>query len=387
MDHPVAASRAHASDPDIAVIGGGVIGLAIAWRAAVRGASVAVFDPAPGRGASWVGAGMLAPVTEVHYGEEMLLRLNLAGAERYPSFVAELEDATGMDIGYRPCGTLVVARDADDNTALEDLFRFQRELGLKAERLSARECRNYEPALSPRTRAGIFVPGDHQVDTRALVAALLVACERAGVSFVQTEIVEIESREGRVTSLFDANERRHLLRGTAVLAAGARSSAIHGADKAGLAFVRPVKGQLVHLRSPEPLVKGNVRGLDVYLVGRADGRLVVGATVEEQGFDTTVTAGAVHDLLHAAYELVPGITESEVVETIAGLRPATPDNAPYVGATSMEGLFAATGHYRNGVLLAPITADAVVSEVLDGKVLDVARPFSPLRTRRAEPAR
>lgn len=381
MDHPDSLSpvpRASSAAPDIAVIGGGLIGLAVARRAALRGTSVTVFDPVPGRGASWVGAGMLAPVTEVHYGEEVLLRLNLAASGAYPDFVSELEDATGHSVGYRRCGTLMVARDTDDKAALEDLFSFQTELGLGVERLTARECRKYEPALSPRTRAGIFVAGDHQVDTRALVRALLAACESAGARFERSTVTEIFSEGGRASSLVDDRGERTSF-GAAVLAAGARSTELLGLAAAGMPRVRPVKGQLLHLRSPEPLVNGNLRGLDVYLVGRADGRLVVGATVEEQGFDTRITAGAMRDLLQWAYELVPGLTELEVVETIAGSRPTTPDNAPLIGKTALDGLFAATGHYRNGVLLAPSTADAVVSEIVDGDVHEIARPFSPTR--------
>src|ERR671918_383384 len=161
---------------DVVVVGGGVIGLGIAWRAAAAGMAVTVVDPAPGRGASWAAAGMLAPVTEVHYGERLLLELNLAAAARWPSFAADVEQASGLDVGYRRCGTLAVARDADDNAALEDLYRFQRGCGLDVERLRSRECRQLEPGLAPGIRGGVLAAGDHQVDNRALVQALLVAC-------------------------------------------------------------------------------------------------------------------------------------------------------------------------------------------------------------------
>jgi glycine oxidase len=361
--------------PEVAVVGGGVIGLASAWRLASRGATVVVIDPAPGRGASWAAAGMLAPVTEVHPGEEELLRLNLASASEYPAFVEELTAQTGVDLGYRRSGTLIVARDSDDNAALEDVYRYQQRLGLEVERLSGREARRREPALSPRTRGGIYVPGDHQIDNRALVGALLEACEKSGVRFVRTKVVAIA--RGPELALADGSL---IGAGAVVVAAGAEASRIDGStEEAGLPPLRPVKGQLLHLRARDPLLHGNVRGLETYLVGRSDGRLVVGATVEERGFDRRVTAGAVHELLRAAYELVPGITELELVETVAGLRPATPDNGPVIGRTDSPGVIVATGHYRNGVLLAPVTADAVARLVLDDEVADVIVSFSPKR--------
>lgn len=368
-------ARDVARDLDAVVVGAGVIGLACAWRLAQRGATTALVDPDPAGGASWAAAGMLAPVTEVHYREEGLLRLNLASSERYPGFVSELTDETGQDVGYRRAGTVMVARDGDDNAALDHVFRYQTELGLEVQRLNARACRKHEPALSPRIRGGIDIPGDHQIDNRALVAALQEACERRNVGIVRKGVAGVVGRSGSVEGVRLEDDTQ--LRAPAVLlATGATTSRIAGLEEAGLPPIRPVKGQLVHLKGAEALVHGNVRGLDVYLVGRADGRLVVGATVEEQGFDRRITAGALHDLLHAAYELVPGITELEVVETIAGSRPATPDNAPILGPTRLEGLFVATGHYRNGVLLAPVTADAMAETVATGRTPEEIAPFS-----------
>lgn len=365
-------------DLDVIVVGAGVIGLACAWRLAQRGATAAVVDPDPARGASWAAAGMLAPITEVHYREEALLRLNLVSSERYPRFVSELISETGHEVGYRRAGTVMVARDNDDNAALEHVFRFQLELGLEVERLDARSCRKHEPALSPRIRGGIDIPGDHQIDNRALITALREACTRRGVDLVRRNVESVEERDGRAEGV--RLDDGAVLRAPAVLlATGAETSLVGGLEGAGLPPIRPVKGQLVHLKGAEPLVHGNVRGLDAYLVGRADGRLVVGATVEEQGFDRRITAGALHDLLRSAYELVPGITELEVVETVAGSRPATPDNAPILGATALDGLFVATGHYRNGVLLAPVTADALAETIGTGKVPDEIAPFSVAR--------
>ena len=332
-------------------------------------------DPEPGRGASWAAAGMLAPVTEVHYNEEELLRLNLASHALYPAFVAELEADSGRSVGYRRCGTLMVARDNDDNSALSDLFEFQKRLGLEVTRLRGPEVRSFEPGLVSSVRGGIRVEGDHQIDNRALVEALLAACRARGVSFVAAAVAEIRRGAEVELHLADGGE---LAAPQVVVAAGARSAGITGIRPLP---VRPVKGQLLHLRSRDgsPVLAGNVRGLEVYMVPRSDGRLVVGATVEEQGFDDRVTAGAVRDLLDAAFELLPEVAELELVEVAVGHRPGTPDNAPLIGAIEVDGVFVATGHHRNGVLLAPATAE-VIGALLGGAEpeWDIT-PFSPDR--------
>jgi glycine oxidase len=384
---------------DVVVVGGGVVGLGVAWRAAQAGMAVTVVDPAPGRGASWAAAGMLAPVTEVHYGEQALLRLNLAAADRWPAFAAELEAAAGAPIGYRRCGTLTVARDADDNAALEDLYQFQLRCGLEVERLRSRDCRRLEPGLAPSVRGGVLAPGDHQVDNRAMAGALATACERAGVRLLAGKVAELAVDGDRVTGVVLADGAApapggaaaaawqavagggRLAAGTVVLAAGCWSRDLGGLAAELLPPVRPVKGQLLHLRGPagDPLCRRNVRGLEVYVVPRADGRVVVGATVEEQGFDARVTAGAVHDLLRAAFELLPDAAELELVETVAGLRPGSPDNAPLLGPAGVDGLVVATGHYRNGILLAPVTADAVAELLATGRVPAAIAPFRPDR--------
>jgi glycine oxidase len=365
---------------DAVVVGGGVIGLGIAWRATHAGMTVTVVDEAPGRGASWAAAGMLAPVTELHYGEDELLALNLASAARWPSFAAEVEEASGQPVGYRPGGTLAVARDADDNAALEDLYRFQLRCGLDVQRLRSRECRQLEPGLHPSIRGGVLAAGDHQVDNRALVLALLGACERAGVRMLAGRVAELATQDDRVTGVVLAGGEARSA-GTVVLAAGCWSGGLGGLAAEALPPVRPVKGQLLYLRGPadQPLCSRNVRGLEVYVVPRGDGRVVVGATVEEQGFDTTVTAGAVHDLLRAALELLPDAAELELTETVVGLRPGSPDNAPMLGPAGPEGLVVATGHYRNGILLTPVTADAVAELLATGRVPELIARFGPGR--------
>ena len=379
----------HQPSLDAVVVGGGVIGLGIAWRAALAGMAVTVVDEAPGRGASWAAAGMLAPVTEVHYGERPLLSLNLAAAARWPAFAAEVEEASGLPVGYRPGGTLAVARDADDNAALEDLYQFQLRCGLEVERLRSRECRQLEPGLAPSIRGGILAAGDHQVDNRALVEALLVACQRAGVRMVRGRVAELAVQADRVTGVLLAGggpvpspaDGETLAAGVVVLAAGCWSGGLRGLAAEALPPVRPVKGQLLYLRGPadQPLCSRNVRGLEVYVVPRTDGRVVVGATIEEQGFDTTVTAGAVADLLRAALELLPDVAELELAETVVGLRPGSPDNAPMLGPAGPDGLVVATGHYRNGILLTPVTADAIAELLATGRAPEMIAPFTPGR--------
>lgn len=362
---------------DVLVAGAGVIGLAVAWRAAQRGLSVTVVDDRPGSGASWAAAGMLAPVAEAAYGEEPLVELGRASLALYPSFVAELQEASGTDVGLRTAGTLLVGFDEDDVRALDRTHAFHRELGLAAARLTPRACRAQEPALTPRLRGGVQVTGDHSVDARALHAALLLAATRAGVTVLRAR-VEALLADDRVTGL-------RLVDGSAlagsqvVLALGPWSGTLPGVPPVP---VRPVKGQILRLRGERLLsgtVRALVRGRSVYLVPYAGDGLIVGASVEEQGFDARVTAGAVLDLLRDATEVVPGVTELELVETLARWRPGTPDNAPLLGPSALPGLVLATGHYRNGVLLTPVTA-AVVAAVLAGEdVPACARPFAPGR--------
>lgn len=369
---------------DVVIVGGGVIGLAIAWRTAQAGLSVAVVDEEPGRGASYAAAGMLAPVTEVHYGEEAVLALNLTSATLYPAFVEELEAATGTTVGFRPCGTLFVAGDDDDTAAIGDLFRFQRELGLPVQRLRRRECRALEPLLSPRVRGGIVADGDHQVDSRRLVDALLAASGQLGGTVHRQHATSLRLDGNRVVGVTLA-DGEVLDAAVVVLAAGCWSAAIAGVPPESRPPVRPVKGQILRLRgSAEPplltrTVRGLVHGAPVYLVPRTDGEVVVGATVEERGFDSTVTAGAVYELLRDAAEIVPGVSELELVEARAGLRPGSPDNAPLLGSTTVNGLVIATGHFRNGILLTPATADAVADLLVTGRVPELIAPFSPLR--------
>jgi glycine oxidase len=370
---------------DVLVIGGGIIGLVTAWRAAQRGLAAAVVDPEPGGGAAQVAAGMLAAVTELHYGEQTLLGLNLASARRYPDFAAELTELTGHDLGYRRCGTLAVALDADDRAHLRELHALQRQSGLDSQWLSGRECRRLEPMLAPGVRGGLRVDGDHQIDPRRLAGALVAACERAGVVFHRVWAERLTVSGDRAAGAVTADGTA-LGAGQVVLAGGSLSGRLAGVPRDVLPPVRPVKGQVLRLTMPgrhgpflSRTVRAVVRGSHVYLVPRESGELVVGATSEELGWDTTVTAGGVYELLRDAHELVPGITELPLTETRAGLRPGSPDNAPLLGPTGLEGLLLATGHHRNGVLLTPVTGDALAHALVTGELPEEARPFTPKR--------
>ena len=365
---------------DVVVIGGGVIGLAVAWRAAQRGASVCVLERGElGGGASHVAAGMLAPVTEADPGELALLELGLCSARMWPAFAAELAESSGADPGLRRCGALVVARDRDEAEALERELALRRELGLDVTRLLPSAARRCEPALTPTIRLALEVPGDHAADPRATVIALAEASRRTGVAlYTDTTAQRINLDGAKITGVQLAGGGV-VATEQVVVAAGAWSGAIAGLPDAVRLPLRPVKGQIMRLRDPAGpgLLERIVRFEGGYLVPRGDGRYVLGATMEERGFDTSVTAGGLYELLRDAGELVPAIHELIVEELSAGLRPATPDNAPVLGrCADVEGLLWATGHHRNGILLAPVTAE-IIAAALDGA--DVPRAFSAAR--------
>jgi glycine oxidase len=362
---------------DAVVIGAGLIGLSCAWRARKRGLSVLVVDRAEMAGArtSGVAAGMLAPVTEADFGEEGPLRVNLLARERWPGFAAELEEVTGLPTGYRDSGALVVAADRDDAEALRRLHDFQRSLGLASEWLTPSRCRALEPGLSPRIAGGILAPQDGSADPRATVRALAAAAEEVELG---VEVEAIEHDGSGVTGVRTSAGTIGCDR--VVVAAGPWSASL--APLGDGPPVRPVKGQILELRTrgamPNPFERV-LRSPRCYLVSRGDGRVVLGATVEEQGFDTAVTADGVFRLLEAAWEILPEVGELELVGAQAGLRPGTPDNAPVVGPGELEGLIWATGHWRNGVLLTPLTADAVAGLLAGERLPEELEAVSPAR--------
>jgi len=365
-------------DFDVVVVGGGVIGLSCAWRLARGGARVAVVERGePGGGATRVAAGMLAPVGELTFGEPELLELTLAAARLYPEFVAELEAATGVSTGYERLGALHVALDRDEAAQLRRVHDLQRSLELEAEWLPPRRCRDLEPGLTPSFHGGVLAAGEAAIDPRALTRVLLAACAAEGVEVrTGTEVVDGVFEGERLVGVRTASRRSdtsevsdrrldEVRAESVVLAGGARSGAMAWLPAEARPTVRPVKGQVVELRTRdgEPPARHILASERVYLVPRADGRLVVGATVEEMGFDTAVTAGGIHDLLREAYRLLPDVAEMEWVGASAGLRPGTPSNLPLVGPGAIDGLVLATGHYRNGILLAPLAAQAVADLV------------------------
>ena len=375
---------------DLVVVGAGVIGLAVAWRARSAGMSVTVFErDRAGAGASRVAAGMLAPVAEVEFGEagRRALELGLRSARMWPSFAAELEAASQLRLGMVRSGTLLLARDDDDAGELERQLEFRESLGLRVRRLLASRVRELEPALAPGVRLALEAPDDHALDPRAVLAALVRACAAAGVELRERTPVARVLLDGageRVEGVeLEDGERCEAAR--VVLATGAWSERIAGLPHGWSAPVRPVKGQTVRLRDAggAGLVGRVLRFRGGYLVPRADGAYVLGASVEERGFDTAATVGPVYELLRDAHELVPGLDELQVEELCVGLRPGTPDNVPCIGAAGARGLLWAAGHYRNGILLAPLTA-ALVVELLHGRTADPALSLcAPARFRGA----
>ena len=374
---------------DVAVVGGGAIGLSIAWRACAAGLRAVVLERARiGRGTSWHAAGMIAPIAEVTPAEEPLLELGLRSARAYPGFVAELAEAAGVDgVGYTTCGTLLVARDGDEAEALTRELALRVRYDLAVTRLRPSEARRREPALSPALRLALDVPDDHAVDPRALTAALARAVARGGG----------EVREGAAVAAVDVSDDRvagvvlgdgsRVGADRVVLAAGAWTGEIDGiGDPVPLA---PVKGQILRLHDPggPGLLTRVIRMGPSYITPRGDGRYVIGATSEERGFDVTVTAGAAFAMLRDASELVPGVSELVLDEFTAGLRPATPDNLPAIGwaPRGPAGLLWAVGHRRGGVLLAPVTAELVLG-LLAGETPDPAlAPLDPGRFAVAAP--
>jgi glycine oxidase len=390
----------NAQTADVVVVGGGIIGLAVAWRARQRGMTVTVFERgAIGRGASHVAAGMLAPVAEAEFGDagRRMLELGLRSAEIWPDFASELE--AEAPVGLAKTGTLLVARDEDEARELERQIAFRDSLGLGGERLRPSEAREREPALAPTIRLALEVPGDHSVDPRLVLEALKRACESTGVDLREhAPVVRIEcDRNGdRVTGVIVGSERglvasagegrpqdaastgerdEELVRAAqVVLAAGAWVERIGGLPSDGRLPVRPVKGQVLRLRDRDGpgLLRRVVRFGGGYLVPRGEGSYVLGATVEERGFELQPAAGGVYELLRDAHELVPGVSELQIEELSVGLRPGTPDNLPAIGPGALEGLTWAAGHYRNGILLAPLTAE-LVAAILAGR-----KPVDPL---------
>lgn len=371
----------------VLIVGAGTIGLSIGWELARAGVPVTLFDRGtPGRGASWKAGGMLAPTAELQFEEPDLYRLNRESLRRWPAFVEALEGDTDVDLGFRTEGTLTVAPDEDSATAMERVYRFQQKIGADVERLSGAEARDREPFLAPHVAGAVYTE-DVQVDNRALVNALCKGVENHGGRIrSETPIAAIHPDSDRPTVVTESGEcieGRHV-----VVAAGAWSRQISGLDEEVLPPVRPVKGQVIDLDHAPPFdLRHVVRGPDAYLVPKANGRLVVGATSEEKGFETDVTAGGLYNLLEGAIELVPGIRELSVRTLDVGLRPGTRDNTPLLGPSGTPGVLYATGHYRHGILLTPVTAQEIAKLIRTGTVSEWLDPFLPTRFADTSPVR
>jgi glycine oxidase len=367
---------------DVVIVGAGVIGLACAWRAAQAGMTVRVIERSePGSGASGVAAGMLAPVGEATWGEEELLDAALASHGMWDEFADELAESGRAETSLLKSGALHVALDADEAGELRRRFDLMSSLGLEAEWLTGRECRSLEPGLGPSVFAGVQAPHESGVDPVAIVSALRRACGSEGVEIVTGMPVSGALLDGdAIRGVVTEDGAAHPADST-ILAAGAWSGSVPWLPASALPRVRPVKGQILTLRgsASDQVAARIVVSERVYLVPRSDGRLIAGATVEEMGFDTRVTAGGVFELLREAYRALPDTGELELERVVAGLRPGTPDNAPIVGAGGLEGLIVATGHFRNGILLAPLTAAGIVA-LLRGEA-------PPPELRVADPAR
>ncbi len=380
---------------DVVIVGAGAIGIAIAWRCAQRGLAVTVVDPeperdlrpsSPPRGAWHTAAGMLAPMTELHYTETPLLRLNLESLRRYPAFAEELTAEAKLSVGFRRCGAVAVAWDGADLRALHDLQLFAASLFVEAHLLTGAELRELEPALAPGLPGGLHAPGDHQIEPRLLHAALVAASRSRGVRFVQSSAAVLVDRE-RARGVRIANGGVVAAKNV-VVAAGAWSGHIGGVPPWASVEVRPVKGQTLRLRLGgrprlQRVLRATVKGSPVYVVPRPDGEYVVGASTEESGFDQQPRAGAVYELLRDAQSVLPELSEAVLAEVSTGLRPGSPDNAPIIGAAGIDGLVHASGHYRNGILLTPVTADGVADLLVDGTLPPVLAPFSPERFAKA----
>lgn len=368
---------------EIAIVGAGTIGLAVGWELARRDRDVVIFErERAGSGASTASAGMLAPAAEFEFEETDLLELELESLDRYPAFVERLERETDLGVDYRTEGTLIVGLERDHADALEHIHSRRREVGIDAEGITAERARELESGLDPSIHSAIQCPSDHQVDPVRLVRALEAAFRHEGGELVEeTEIAEVQiegAAEAVVTEEGAVHEADEI-----VLAAGARADQIGGLPDGLLPHIRPVRGQMVSVDLGDPPLTDHVlrvpdpARLDVYLAPKSDGRLLIGATSEERGFDPHLTAGGVYDLLRGAYRALPGIYDHDLLDAWTGFRPVTLDNEPVIGPTDVEGLWFALGHGRSGILLTPVTAEDLAEAIDTGVLPDALAPFSP----------
>jgi len=371
------------SNTRIVIIGAGTVGLSIGWRLARQGAEVVIFErDVAGRATSWLAAGMLAPDAEIGFEELELYRLNRESARRWPRFVEELEIDSGMSVDFRTDGTLILADDRDAAEALRRRYQFMKELGLSVEWLTGTEALDLEPFIAPNLAAAVHSPRDYQVDNRLLVDALAVSFRQAGGELREHAPVRSIAPDAATPHVILEDGER--VAGSAVVvAAGAWSRSIDGLRGGERPPIRPVKGQMLELLIEPPFdLRHVIRGPDAYLAPKSNGRLLVGATSEEMGFDERVTAGGLYHLLENAWEVVPGIYDLPVVDSWAGLRPASRDHLPIIGYGEAPGVVMATGFFRHGILLTPVTSEEIARLLLENETSDWIEPFSPMRFQR-----
>lgn len=367
------------SSRKIAVIGGGIAGLGPAWQLAVRGHHVQLFERQTiGSGASSRAAGMLAPTSEVTFEEEELLQIGQHSLEMYPQWIEELTESTGAELDYRREGTLIVAVDRDDAEALEHLHRYHQRLELPVQRLVGDDARQLEPGLSPNIHYALYTPHDHQIDPVAMVNALGEAFTAAGGQLhEQTPVAGVDITDDGVHRLV-LEDSSTVDVDAVVVAAGAWSPRIEGIPDGVMPHIRPVRGQMlaVELGDP-PIIEHVIRAPDAYLVPKSDGRILIGSTMEERGFDDRPTAGGLYDILEGAWEAVPGIYDAHVLDMWTGFRPITLANQPVIGPTDVDGLYLSLGHGRNGILLTPATAYGLADCIDTGDTPEYLEPFLP----------
>ena len=359
---------------DVIVVGGGVIGCSIAWRLAQAGLKVTVFERGRvGCEASRAAAGMLSPQGEAQ-GPGPFLDLCLRSRDMYRSFAEELTEASGIDAEYKDDGTLFVVVEGEDEEEKTAWASWQLEAGLPIEHVSSDELRKLEPAVTELATRAIFLPREHQVENRRLMDALEVAIKRAGVELIErAEVSALTTEGGKVTGVVSNGTRFDA--GAVIVAGGSWSSRV--LEPLGLNFkVIPARGQMIAVRGSSLPITRVLHSSKVYIVPRNDGRILIGATVEYAGFHKTVTAGAINKLLTSAVELVPSIADFEIVETWSGLRPDTIDHLPIIGPSGIDNLSLATGHFRNGILLAPLTANLVTDILTNRREPAELRSFS-----------
>lgn len=371
---------------DFCVIGGGVAGLTLARKLALGGVRVALVERNElGRGASYAAAGMLAPLVEARLEEQEVVGFGYEALRYFPGFVEELQGETALSIDYRTEGTLIVAVDRDHVEQLRHGFEEQRALGLPVEWLSGYECRQIEPYLAPGVPGGIFSPHDHQLDNRLMIDALRGACMgMRGLTVIE--------HAGEGEFIFDRRSYRTSIAtvhaGEYVIATGAQSTLLASIAPRLARAIRPVKGQIVRLdQSAMPLLGHVVRTPEVYLAPKSGGMLVAGATSEDRGFDDTITAGGLYEILRAAWECLPGIYELPVIETRVGFRPATIDHAPMLGSSGIENISLAMGYYRHGILFAPYAAEIMSAWLLRDERSPWLDTFTPERFHERIPER